>query len=499
MSDCSSGVKFRAYPGAGLAAVLRQWIGSQRFIYNGKVEEDRLFASQRRLEIASGTSPEDIRTPRDQQYAHFKDDALTPWLSAVPSQVLRNGAYRWYTAKQRQLSKLARAPRRRNRRNFNSVLITSELFRFKETANGSLQLEIGTRAKPLGVLPFKAHRPFDLPASIVVREVAGQWFVSFSFSTPSEDILRSPDELAYELAGLPQDALAAVTLGLDRNVRDNCVTDSRGQQYGLDAVQLERIRRKEIGARRHQRRLARSQKGSNNRKKIVQRLARKKVYAARVRQDFSHKTTTMLASSDASFFALEALNIAGMVRRPKARRDASGKWQRNGARAKAGLNRAILLSCWGEIYRQLGYKAARKNKLVGLVPAAYSSQECSQCGHTHPGNRDVSVFACQRCGFTAHADHNAACVIAQRRMDRLLAGEYANAKPKKRTAFRRKNIPTGGLPAHVCESSEARCASQGSGPQTRAEVRPEAAIARNRQTATTQKILHREVERSPVL
>ncbi|WP_277042160.1 zinc ribbon domain-containing protein, partial [Caballeronia mineralivorans] len=45
------------------------------------------------------------------------------------------------------------------------------------------------------------------------------------------------------------------------------------------------------------------------------------------------------------------------------------------------------MSCWGSIHHTLAYKAARRNKLVGLVPAAYTSQECSPCGHIHPENR----------------------------------------------------------------------------------------------------------------
>jgi putative transposase len=157
--------------------MLRRWIGCQRAIYNGKVEEDRLFAAQRRLELASGKK--DVRTPLDQQYAHLKDPELTPWLYEVPSEIQRNGAVRWMTAKQRQLKGLGKAPRRRTRRDFNTVVITQELFRFIQTGHG-VAIELGTRTNPLGQLPFRAHRPYGLPNTIVVRETEGQWFVSSS-------------------------------------------------------------------------------------------------------------------------------------------------------------------------------------------------------------------------------------------------------------------------------------------------------------------------------
>ncbi|SIT50085.1 transposase (fragment) [Paraburkholderia piptadeniae] len=123
----------------------------------------------------------------------------------------------------------------------------------------------------------------------MIREEAGQWYVSFCYERKSDIILRELGELAYELNRLENTELSAaelsaVALGIDRNVRDNCIATSDGRQYRLDAVVLERIKRREIGAKRHQRRMARSQKGSSNRRKLAARLARKKAYAARERR-----------------------------------------------------------------------------------------------------------------------------------------------------------------------------------------------------------------------
>ena len=65
-----SGVRFSAYPDAGLASLLVRWIGCQRFIYNGKVGEDHLYAAQRRLLVRSGvTDPDALKTPLDQEYS----------------------------------------------------------------------------------------------------------------------------------------------------------------------------------------------------------------------------------------------------------------------------------------------------------------------------------------------------------------------------------------------------------------------------------------------
>lgn len=284
--------------------------------------------------------------------------------------------------------------------------------------------------------------------------------MSFSYAHDDGQIIREPHELACEIAALADDALEDATVGIDRNVRDNCFTDSTGQQHRIDPVNLERIARKEAGARRHQRRMARSKERSANRRKLAQKIARRKNYGQHVRRDFTHKTTHGLVTSEARLFVLEELRIKNMTCRPKAKQDpVTGKWLRNGAGAKAALNTKILSSCWGELDRQMQYKAIWRNKLAVKVSAAYSSQECSRRVHTHPGNRNGAMFACQRCGFKAHADWNAAQVIKARGIKALREGVYDAPKATKRTAFRRKVLQTGGS-LGASRSPEAMSAEQ---------------------------------------
>lgn len=267
--------------------MLAQWIGCQRFIYNGKVEEDQLFAAQRRMALRAGVT--ECVTPADQQYAHFKTE-LSPWLSEVPSQILRNGAVRWRNAKQRQLQGLARAPRRRTQANFNSVMLTSELFEFRPdidpaTGKAIFQLFLGTKSRPLGALRIKAHRPFGIPKIVTIRrEARNRWYVSFSYEHAPPEILRTPAELACELNGLSDEQIELVSLGADRNVRDNCVATSEGTFFAVPAVVKARLERKAKGRKRHQRKLARQQKGSRNREKARDRLARSYAYQQRAKR-----------------------------------------------------------------------------------------------------------------------------------------------------------------------------------------------------------------------
>lgn len=78
-------------------------------------------------------------------------------------------------------------------------------------------------------------------------------------------------------------------------------------------------------------------------------------------------------------------------------------------RAKSGLNRSILDQGWFELRRQLAYKLAWRGGRLIVVPAAYSSQRCSACGHVAAENRASQAnFRCVACGHVENADVNAA-------------------------------------------------------------------------------------------
>ncbi len=75
------------------------------------------------------------------------------------------------------------------------------------------------------------------------------------------------------------------------------------------------------------------------------------------------------------------------------------------------------LGNWGFAHLRhcLQYKAALAGVAVSLVDPAYTSQTCSVCGHCEKGNRQSqALFSCKACGFTLHADQNAALNLSAR-------------------------------------------------------------------------------------
>jgi IS605 OrfB family transposase len=71
---------------------------------------------------------------------------------------------------------------------------------------------------------------------------------------------------------------------------------------------------------------------------------------------------------------------------------------------------------FGELDRQITYKAKVEGITVEMVNPAYTSRQCShtECGFTHKQNRDGDEFVCQKCGKELHSDYNAARNIAAR-------------------------------------------------------------------------------------
>ncbi len=86
------------------------------------------------------------------------------------------------------------------------------------------------------------------------------------------------------------------------------------------------------------------------------------------------------------------------------------------SRTTVGKRRRRVLHSWAfyQLRSFIAYKAALAGVRVVLVDPAYTSQTCSRCGHCERANRKSQAqFLCRNpvCGFSAHADINAAVNI----------------------------------------------------------------------------------------
>lgn len=250
----------------------------------------------------------------------------------------------------------------------------------------------------LGPVKFKVSRalPEGAKSARVSLDGAGRWHVSIT-STP----------VAREHT--PTGAV----VGIDRGVATTLAT-SDGQMMRIPTSSKMHARVKYL-----QRTLARQKRGSKRRAKTRQKIRTTNARITDRRKDWVEKQTTRLVDNyDA--VVVENLKVKNMVARPKPKSDPAspGEYLSNGASAKAGLNRSIHASCWSMFERRLVDKARQTGVQVLLVDPAFTSQQCSACGHTDRENRESqAVFLCRSCGYSAHADYNAARNIVARGLD----------------------------------------------------------------------------------
>ena len=445
--QAQTGFRFRCYPTPAQAQILLRWIGCQRFIYNAKVTEDRYYRKFGRKALGL---PEQY-PPVDQQYSRYIHPDLTPWLKEVPSQVLRNGAVRWRQAYARYFQGLGGRPVIRKKIGRQAVWLTSELFTFSpivDTQTGESlgnRLTVGTKKIAVGDILFNAHKDYRIPNSIRIGVEAGTWFLSFS----NEDMRQVPDEAETVewLRKFSEEELLTRTFGGDRGV-EIPLAGNHGETFDFDPVQKDRMEKKVCQTKRYQRQMARQRTqavkekrptGANYRK-TKKRLAKTHQYGKNVREDFAHKTSRAIVHNpDNLLMVYEDMNVKGMTKKPKAKKDENGKWAKNRAAAKAGLSKKILTAAWGKTVTFTKYKAVKAGKLCIKINPYQTSQECAECGHIHPDNRvSQSEFVCQVCGHQNNADHNAGRVIAKRGVRLLLSGGFQPREVKRCGIFRQK-------------------------------------------------------------
>jgi len=85
---------------------------------------------------------------------------------------------------------------------------------------------------------------------------------------------------------------------------------------------------------------------------------------------------------------------------------------------REGLPQAKWHHVWAfrRLFEYVSYKAPEQGVSVNRSSRNHTSQRCSRtdCGFTHPNNRQGEHFECQKCGYEVNADYNAAKNIGLR-------------------------------------------------------------------------------------
>jgi putative transposase len=369
--------RFRLEPDEVQERFCRQTAGSCRFLKNLCLEQRSMAWSFGRHSVGFAAQCSDT--------ADLKE--MLPWLSEAPSQVLQQAIKDLDWAFKRFFAGIADYPTFQKKGEHDS-------FRFPQ---GFEVDEANRRVKfpKMGWVRYRQGRGKSARKiqgevrSITVSRDGDHWFASI---------------LCKQEAATPP-AVHGFAVGADLGVA-KAIALSTGEV--LEVLGMTKAEQKKLA--KLQQAMAKKMRFSKNWQKLKRRIARLHSTVARRRRDSINKATTYLAKNH-RLIVIEDLRVKNMTRapKPKADPDLEGAFLPNGAAAKAGLNRVVLDKGFGEIRRQLDYKHVWYGSQLLAENPAYTSQKCSECGHTEADNRQSQEgFCCLKCGHTENADLNAA-------------------------------------------------------------------------------------------
>ena len=206
----------------------------------------------------------------------------------------------------------------------------------------------------VGWVRFRRHRPLgDHGMAHVTRDRSGRWFVSFAAPQP-----------------VVERASTGRSVGVDVGVEATAATSDGELLHIQRPTQEERDRHTRL-----KRKASQQKKGSKRRATTQRAIAKLEARWADRRRDWGEKTILALVR-DYDAITFENLRIANMMRSARGTVDAPG----TNVAAKAGLNRSIQESCWGQLARRTQAKAEASGVVFLRAPAAHTSQRCSRCG-----------------------------------------------------------------------------------------------------------------------
>lgn len=384
--------KIELYPTPRQVRAFTQAVGCARFAYNWA-----LATWQAQYERGMRPNEGSIRKLLNEvKRGYF------PWMLDAPKSVVQQAVKNLGAGFDRFFKKLAKHPKRKKRGQHDSCRLDNGPDTFSFDGKTAHLPKYG-RVKMREALRFKGR-----PLSCILSKHAGRWFLSVSVEICAPQERNAPHTLAEIASQNPNPALAEnqgeqhVTgrvVGLDLGVK-TAVVLSDGTTFESPKPLKAALKRLAKASRS----MSRKVKGSANRAKARERVARIHYHVAEVRKDWTHKLTSWIAARY-DLVLMENLNVRSMAK-------------------NHGLARAISDVGFYEIRRQLEYKTC----VVKVGQFYPSSKTCSCCGFTKVEmSLSERVFDCENCKTTLDRDVNAAINISREGV-RVAAKQIFSAK-----------------------------------------------------------------------
>ena len=242
---------------------------------------------------------------------------------------------------------------------------------FPQYGNGCQLTDGVLKLSKVGAIRVAQHRPLEgTPKTCTVRRSStGKWYATIAC-----EVEAYPLPLTGEAVGIDVGLLSFATL-------------STGESTPCPKF----LRTDEKDLKRTQRKLSAAERGTSERAKRRKIVSRVHERIANRRSNFTHQESRRIVNRF-DVIAVEDLSVNLMVH-------------------NHCLAKSIHDAAWSQFTANLTYKAAYAGKRVIAVNPAYTSQDCSQCGHREKKALSQRLHQCACCGLTLDRDHNAALNI----------------------------------------------------------------------------------------
>ena len=364
--------KLRLYPTIEQTILINKNIGSSRFIYNYFLDEKENNYKKTNLSLKT----------MKHMLVELKQDINYVWLKEVDSMSLTNTLENLDTAYTNYFEKRGNKPIFKKRGVRESY--TTDCIKGTYKNNNYSNIDIDFKNKiiklpKLGLVNFKGYRNktnFNgrIISATISKEV-NKYYVSVTVEEETTKVKVST-------------SLDAV--GLDVGVKSLVVTSSGKEYSKLDNSRIEKH------IEDLQRKLSTKVKGSNNFKKLKQKIGRLYQKLRNRRKFYIHEITNKITKEN-NVIVTENLKVKEMIT--------------IGTRK---LRKGITNASLRELERQLEYKTKWRNKTLIKINTYYpSSQICSSCGYQNKSIKDLSIrsWTCPKCNHEHERDLNASINI----------------------------------------------------------------------------------------
>jgi putative transposase len=354
--------KLRLTPTKEQEVLLSKHFGCIRFVYNLFLDRrTKFYLEAKEKQLAKKTL---TYVDMAKELTQIKSKEETEWLNECNSQSLQHAIKHLDGAYNRFFKKLAKFPRFKSKKNKQSfripqfVTIENKRIHFPKFKEG---------------IKIDLHREIegDINYATITRNKAGQYYACIGVTRTIEPKPKT-------------DRMIGIDLGIK-----SLVVCSDGQTF----PNIKTTKQYEKQLRLRQKELSRTKKGSKGRDKARLKVGKVQVKIANIRHNHLHQITSKLINEN-QVICLEDLSVKNMM-------------------SNHCLSKSIGDASWGELVRQITYKAGWYGRKVVKIDRYFpSSKTCNHCGYINEGlTLDQREWECPRCQKNLDRDLNASLNI----------------------------------------------------------------------------------------